>query len=73
MPQKRIDLIRFPPHILVNRSPHEHTTTHIPQRRWAILAVLALAQLMVVLDTTIINVALPSAQEAIGFSDHDRK
>ena len=44
-----------------------------PQRRWAILAVLAVAQLMVVLDTTIINVALPSAQEALGFSDHDRE
>jgi len=32
--------------------------------RWAILAVLSVAQLMVVLDATIVTVALPSAQEA---------
>src|ERR1700709_1893155 len=31
-------------------------------RRWAILAVLGIAQLMVVLDATIVNIALPSAQ-----------
>ena len=43
------------------------------QRRWAILAILAIAQLMVVLDATVVNVALPSAQKALGFSDHDRQ
>ena len=32
-------------------------------RRWAILAVLGIAQLMVVLDATIVNIALPSAQQ----------
>jgi EmrB/QacA subfamily drug resistance transporter len=42
-------------------------------RRWAILAVLGIAQLMVVLDATIVNIALPSAQEALGFSDSDRQ
>lgn len=49
-------------------------STHDAQhpRRWAILAVLAVGQLMVVLDATVVNVALPSAQEALGFSDHDR-
>src|SRR4051812_35385445 len=31
-------------------------------RRWLILALLGLAQLMVVLDATIVNIALPSAQ-----------
>ena len=36
--------------------------------KWAALAVLALAQLMVVLDTTIVNVALPSIQGALHFS-----
>ncbi|HEX6393799.1 MAG TPA: MFS transporter [Acidimicrobiales bacterium] len=36
--------------------------------KWAALAVLALAQLMVVLDTTIVNVALPSMQRALHFS-----
>jgi MFS family permease len=34
---------------------------------------LALAQLMVVLDATIVNIALPSAQRALGFSVADRQ
>ena len=38
-------------------------------RRWLILAVLAIAQLMVVLDSTVVNIALPTAQQALGFSD----
>ena len=42
-------------------------------RRWLILAVVALAQLMVVLDATIVNIALPSAQEALHFSNLDRQ
>jgi EmrB/QacA subfamily drug resistance transporter len=42
-------------------------------RRWAILAFLALAQLMVVLDATIVNIALPSAQKSLAFSDNDRQ
>ncbi|MFA4928733.1 MAG: MFS transporter [Patulibacter sp.] len=37
-------------------------------RRWYVLAVLALAQFMVVLDVTIVNVALPDIQRALGFS-----
>src|ERR687885_149089 len=43
------------------------------ERRWLILAVLALAQLMVILDVTVVNIALPSAQHALGFSDGDRQ
>jgi EmrB/QacA subfamily drug resistance transporter len=42
-------------------------------RRWWILALLGIAQLMVVLDTTIVNIALPSAQHALGFSDDARQ
>ena len=42
-------------------------------RRWLILFVIALAQLMVVLDATIVNIALPSAQDALGFSDDGRQ
>jgi len=42
-------------------------------RRWWILGVVALAQLMVVLDATIVNIALPSAQRALGFADTDRQ
>src|SRR5215207_9842370 len=43
------------------------------ERRWLILAVIAIAQLMVVLDATIVNIALPSAQEDLGFSDDSRQ
>jgi len=43
------------------------------RRRWLILGVIGLAQLMVVLDLTIMNVALPSAQRALGFSTVDRQ
>ncbi|MFJ3806294.1 MFS transporter [Streptomyces sp. NPDC090073] len=42
-------------------------------RRWWILAVIAVAQLMVVLDATIVNIALPSAQSDLGFSDGSRQ
>jgi EmrB/QacA subfamily drug resistance transporter len=42
-------------------------------RRWLILAVIGIAQLMVVLDVTIVNIALPSAQQDLGFSDDDRQ
>jgi EmrB/QacA subfamily drug resistance transporter len=44
-----------------------------PDRRWLILAVIGVAQLMVVLDATIVNIALPSAQRALGFSTADRQ
>ena len=42
-------------------------------RRWLILAMLGVAQLMVVLDSTIVNIALPSAQKALHFSDSNRQ
>src|SRR6201995_3256360 len=38
------------------------------RRRWMSLVVVCLAQLMIVLDTTIVNVALPSIQHDLGFS-----
>jgi EmrB/QacA subfamily drug resistance transporter len=44
-----------------------------PARRWWILGVVGLAQLMVVLDATIVNIALPSAQRALAFSNADRQ
>jgi MFS family permease len=43
------------------------------ERRWLVLVVAAVAQLMLVLDGTIVNIALPSAQQALGFSDADRQ
>ena len=43
------------------------------ERRWLILALLGTAQLMVVLDATVVNIALPSAQKALNFSDANRQ
>jgi MFS family permease len=42
-------------------------------RRWLILAVVGLAQLMVILDLTVMNIALPSAQSALHFTTADRQ
>ncbi|WLQ34808.1 MFS transporter [Streptomyces castrisilvae] len=44
-----------------------------PSHRWWVLGVIGLAQLMVVLDATIVNIALPSAQQDLGFSDGNRQ
>jgi EmrB/QacA subfamily drug resistance transporter len=49
------------------------TSTLLPsatadRRRWATLGVVCLAQLMIVLDVTIVNVALPSIQQDLDFS-----
>jgi EmrB/QacA subfamily drug resistance transporter len=43
------------------------------ERRWLILAVLGIAQLMVVLDATVVNIALPSAQKALHFTNDNRQ
>ena len=48
----------------------ENTKT---RRRWLILATVAIAQLMIVLDLTIVNVALPSAQRSLHFVTVDRQ
>jgi len=42
-------------------------------KRWFVLAVIGLAQLMIVLDVTIVNIALPDAQKDLGFSNGDRQ
>src|ERR1700729_778040 len=42
-------------------------------RRWWILGVLGIAQLMVILDSTIVNIALPTAQHDLNFSNADRQ
>ena len=42
-------------------------------RRWLILAAVALAQLMIVLDVTVVNIALPSAQADLSFGDNSRQ
>src|SRR5690349_14828651 len=43
------------------------------RRRWLILAVIGIAQLMVILDNSIVNIALPSAQADLGFDDAQRQ
>src|SRR6201987_2105382 len=43
------------------------------RKRWLALAVICTAQLMVVLDLTVMNIALPSAQRALNFSTADRQ
>ncbi|MEV0716798.1 MFS transporter [Asanoa sp. NPDC050611] len=48
-------------------------STAADPRRWLILAVIAAAQLMVVLDLTVMNLALPSAQHALHFTAADRQ
>jgi EmrB/QacA subfamily drug resistance transporter len=48
-------------------SPSEHS------RRWWILAVVCVAQLMIILDATIVNIALPDAQRSLHFSVADRQ
>jgi EmrB/QacA subfamily drug resistance transporter len=44
-----------------------------PNRRWWTLVTVGLAQLMVVLDSTVVNIALPAAQADLGFTDGDRQ
>jgi len=49
-------------------------TTHPHHGRpWSILLVIGIAQLMVVLDATVVNIALPSAQRALHFSNDNRQ
>ena len=60
------------------RSGESHVRCHLQQQRpgpaaWLILGVIGLAQLMVVLDLTVMNIALPSAQRALHFTTVDRQ
>src|ERR1700735_2046551 len=49
------------------------TKTVREPNRWAVLALLSVAQLMVVLDATIVTVALPTAQRVLRFSTENRQ
>jgi EmrB/QacA subfamily drug resistance transporter len=56
--------------------PHNDPYTAEPPadpKRWLALGVIAIAQLMVVLDASIVNIALPSAQHALGISNANRQ
>src|SRR5919198_6396141 len=66
------DALRFADQIVLDvndcksEGPKRMQTTD--PRRWYALAVVALAQFMVVLDVTIANVALPAIRSDLGFS-----
>ena len=51
----------------------EQTAGRPVDRRWITLAFIALAQLMIALDATIVSIALPSAQHALAASDAERQ
>jgi EmrB/QacA subfamily drug resistance transporter len=51
----------------------EQSTEEPDPRRWWALAVLAVAQLMIVLDASIVNIALPSAQADLGITNANRQ
>jgi EmrB/QacA subfamily drug resistance transporter len=53
----------------LTRTPSTPKTDH----RWLVLVVVSIAQLMVVLDATIVNIALPSAQASLGFDNSQRQ
>ena len=53
------------------RQPNEAAPS--ADHRWLVLVIVAIAQLMVVLDATIVNIALPSAQRALGFANSERQ
>ncbi|GIG28979.1 MFS transporter [Cellulomonas marina] len=56
-------------------TPADAPASARPQRdhRWLTLVVIGIAQTMVVLDATIVNIALPSAQADLGFGDDQRQ
>jgi EmrB/QacA subfamily drug resistance transporter len=53
--------------------PDATTISSARDRRWLILGVIGIAQLMVILDLTVMNIALPSAQRALHFTTVDRQ
>jgi EmrB/QacA subfamily drug resistance transporter len=57
----------------VDRTIERSEAPDSPRRKWWVLSVLAIAQLMVVLDVTIVNIALPAAQADLGFSTDSRQ
>jgi EmrB/QacA subfamily drug resistance transporter len=59
--------------ILDKPAPRPAAASGHHAKRWWILAVLGIAQLMVVLDATVVNIALPTAQTDLGFSDASRQ
>ncbi|WP_433365345.1 MFS transporter [Actinoplanes sp. CA-142083] len=62
--------------ISTSSSQHASVAPDIPEKsgsRWLALAVIAVSQLLIVLDATIVNIALPTAQADLGISDANRQ
>jgi EmrB/QacA subfamily drug resistance transporter len=57
---------------MTTATPTDGRATGTRDTRWLALVVIAVAQLMVALDATIVNISLPTAQAALGFGDADR-
>jgi EmrB/QacA subfamily drug resistance transporter len=57
----------------VPRAEVSNAAGDVSARRWLILGVVCLGQLMVVLDATVVNIALPAAQRDLAFSIADRQ
>jgi EmrB/QacA subfamily drug resistance transporter len=55
----------------VNTAENSNFAADTDRRRWLALYVLCAGMLMIVLDATIVNVALPSIQDSLGFSQND--
>ncbi|MGW1991512.1 MFS transporter [Embleya sp. NPDC001921] len=55
------------------RDPADQPVDRRYEQRWWALSVITLAQLMIVLDGTIVNIALPSMQRDLGLADADRQ
>src|ERR687889_306682 len=51
--------------------PESKMSTQADPRRWKALALLSLAQFLIIMDTSIIGVALPAIQQQFGFSQSD--
>jgi EmrB/QacA subfamily drug resistance transporter len=64
---------RGPTSVVAAADTAADTAPGVDPRRWLALGVIAIAQLMVVLDASIVNIALPSAQRDLGISDADRQ
>ena len=59
--------------VATESSSHVMSGTDPDPRRWGILAVVIVAQLMIVLDASIVTIALPSAQHALHISTANRQ
>src|SRR4051795_11513478 len=61
--------------VVANADAAQSTVPRNPyyERRWLALGVVVIAQIMILLDATVVNVALPSAQAHLGFSDANRQ